>query len=164
MSAKSRTKGKVGEREVGALIRDLTGWDVRRRVRQYEGDSDLEGIPGWCAESKRHARAGRAELAKWWTQAVDQASRVGQLPVLFFRVNRDAWRAVWPLAVVVGGERSTDWLQYDLTAETSIAGWAAVARDLVRPVHPRDGSAGQWLAPIRGTRSEDVGTNEVVTA
>jgi len=133
MGAMSRTKGKVGEREVGALIRDLTGWDVRRRVRQHDGDSDLEGIPGWCAESKRQARAGRAELAKWWAQAVDQAARVDQLPVLFFRMNRDAWRAVWPLAVMLGGERSEGWLQYELAAETSIEGWAAVARELLAP-------------------------------
>ncbi|MCG3189304.1 MAG: hypothetical protein LKCHEGNO_01624 [Burkholderiaceae bacterium] len=131
MAAMSRTKGKVGEREIGALIRDLTGWEVRRRVRQHEGDADLEGIPGWCAESKRHARAGRADIAKWWAQAVDQAARVDQLPVLFFRIDRDAWRAVWPVALVLGAERSTGWLQYDLTAETSIAGWAAVARELV---------------------------------
>lgn len=133
MGAMSRTKGKAGEREVGALIRDLTGWDVRRRVRQYEGDSDLEGIPGWCAESKRHARAGRADIAKWWAQAVDQTSRVGQLPVLFLRQDRDAWRAVWPLSVLIGGESSAGWLQYDLTAETSLAGWAAVARELLAP-------------------------------
>lgn len=31
---KPRTKGKSGEREIAALVRDVTGWDVKRRVRQ----------------------------------------------------------------------------------------------------------------------------------
>ncbi|NZA00578.1 hypothetical protein H0I39_00080 [Ottowia beijingensis] len=57
MGAMSRTKGKVGEREIAALLAELTGCDVRRRVRQHDGDSDLEGLPGWCVEVKRHARA-----------------------------------------------------------------------------------------------------------
>jgi hypothetical protein len=73
MGAMSRTKGKAGEREIAALIRDLTGWDVRRRVRQHDGDSDLMGVPGWSIEVKRHARATRADLASWWQQTVDQA-------------------------------------------------------------------------------------------
>ena len=41
MGLKSRTKGKSGEREIAALVRDLTDWDVKRRVRQYEA------IRGW---------------------------------------------------------------------------------------------------------------------
>ena len=49
MGAMQRTKGQTGEREAAALIRDLTGWDVRRRVRQHDGDSDLEGVPGLSA-------------------------------------------------------------------------------------------------------------------
>lgn len=46
MSRMQRDKGKAGEREAAELVRELTGWDVRRRVRQHEGDSDLTGAPG----------------------------------------------------------------------------------------------------------------------
>ncbi len=46
MSAMQRNKGKGGEREAAELVRDLTGWDARRRVRQHPGDSDIEGVPG----------------------------------------------------------------------------------------------------------------------
>ncbi len=46
MSAMSRTKGQSGEREVSAIVRALTGWDVGCRVRQHGGDSDLEGSGG----------------------------------------------------------------------------------------------------------------------
>ena len=51
----SRTKGAAGERELAAALRELTGWDIRRRVRQHDGDSDLEGVPGWSIEVKRLA-------------------------------------------------------------------------------------------------------------
>jgi hypothetical protein len=103
VSASSRTKGQAGEREIAALIRDLTGWDVRRRVRQHDGDSDLMGVPGWSIEVKRRARALRSDIAAWWKQAVEQAG-AGDWPVLFFRADRDAWRAVWPLGVHLGGD------------------------------------------------------------
>lgn len=63
MSAMSNRKGKVGERELAGIIRDITGWPAQRRVRQNEGDSDIEGIPGWSVESKRHKTALRSEIA-----------------------------------------------------------------------------------------------------
>lgn len=37
MSGLSRTKGKAGARAIANLVRDITGWDVRRRVRQHDG-------------------------------------------------------------------------------------------------------------------------------
>lgn len=126
MGAMQRTKGQAGEREIAALIRDLTGWDVKRRVRQHDGDSDLEGIPGWSVEVKRHASATRCDIAGWWRQAVTQAK--GQLPVLFYRLDRDQWRAVWPAAVSMRGA-SEIWMGYEWTAEGSVEAWAAVARE-----------------------------------
>jgi hypothetical protein len=72
MTALSRTKGLVGEREVAGLIRDITGWEVRRRVRQHDRDSDLEGVPGWLIEVKRHAAATRSVIAGWWVQCEAQ--------------------------------------------------------------------------------------------
>ncbi len=125
MSRMQRTKGAVGEREAAVLIRDLTGWDVRRRVRQHDGDSDLTGVPGWSVEIKRHARALRGDLAGWWAQAVAQAARASAWPVLFYRADRDEWRAVWPLGLHLGAE----WTHYAMTVEGSIAAWAAVARE-----------------------------------
>ena len=49
MSAMQRNKGKTGEREVAALIRELTVWDVQRRVRQHDGDPTWwgAGLRGW---------------------------------------------------------------------------------------------------------------------
>lgn len=128
MGLKSRNKGKAGEREIAALVRELTGWEVRRRVRQHEGDSDLEGVPGWSVEVKRYAKAARADVRGWWGQAARQAGE-GQTPVLFWRQDRDEWRAVWPVAASLALQHADMWGGYDWTVEGSIEAWAAVARD-----------------------------------
>jgi hypothetical protein len=94
MGMMQRRKGKNGEREVAALLRDVTGHQVQRRVRQHDGDSDLVGIPGWCVEVKRHARGTTSTLQRWWVQTMAQA-RLGERPVMFFRFNGGQWRAVW---------------------------------------------------------------------
>jgi Holliday junction resolvase len=104
MGQMSRAKGKSGEREIAALLRDLTGWNMRRRVRQYDGDSDLVGVPGWSIEVKRYGTASRADIARWWAQTVAQAAT--DRPVLFYRQNRDDWRAVWPLSLELVAVRS----------------------------------------------------------
>jgi len=126
MGLKSRNKGKTGEREIAAIVRDLTGWDVKRRVRQHDGDSDLEGIPNFTPEVKRHATATRADVREWWKQAAEQAIAENRIPVLFYRRDRDEWRAVWPLGVESGGVFFT----YQWTAEGTVDAWAAVAREI----------------------------------
>jgi hypothetical protein len=128
MSAMQRTKGAQGEREISGVIRDLTGWDVQRRVRNHAGDSDLTGVPGWSVEVKRHKCAGRAEIAGWWRQSCAQA-RDG-LPVLFFRLDRDSWRAVWPVAVGLKMQRAEMWSGYEWTCEGTVEAWATVAREV----------------------------------
>lgn len=120
-----------GEREAADLVREHTGWDVRRRVRQHDGDSDLTGAPGWAVEVKRQRTASAGEVARWWGQAVAQASQAGpeHLPVLLYRADRGAWRAVWPLAVLLVGQRADYWRGIDWTADTTVQAWAAVARE-----------------------------------
>lgn len=133
-----RTKGQQGEREIAALIRDLTGWEVKRRVRNHAGDSDLVGIPGWSVEVKRYKAAGRAEIASWWRQSCAQATTLHGaacdgnstvcIPVLFYRLDRDFWRAVWPVAVGLAVQHDQQWSGYEWTVEGSVEAWAAVAR------------------------------------
>jgi hypothetical protein len=94
MSGASRTKGKAGERELAALLRTITGQDVQRRVRQHDGDSDLLGVDGHSVECKRYSSATPALVARWWQQTIAQAEP-GTRPLLFYRVNRRPWRAVW---------------------------------------------------------------------
>lgn len=101
MTATKRSQSKIGESEATPLVRELTGWDARRRVRQHDGDSDLMGVPGWSIEVKRHRSASRTDIARWWAQAVTQAGEL--LPMLLCRVDRGDWRAVGPLAVGAAG-------------------------------------------------------------
>lgn len=128
MSRMQRRKGQVGEREAANVITELTGWPVQRRVRNAAGDSDLVGIPGWAVEVKRHRQACPSLLAAWWEQTVMQAA--GQLPLLLYRLDRAAWRAVWPLAVSLRMQQAKHWREYEWTVEGSVAAWAAMAREL----------------------------------
>lgn len=128
MSMMQRTKGKSGEREIAGIIRDLTGWDAQRRVRQHDGDSDLVGIPNWSVEVKRHKAATRGQIAAWWRQTVDQATQ--GCPVLFYRLDRQDWRAVWPLSVTLADQRAEMWRAYEWTVEGTAQAWAAVAREV----------------------------------
>ena len=117
----SRTKGQAGEREIATILRDLTGWQIKRKCRQHPGDSDLEGIPGWSVEVKRHASIDRGDIRRFWVQACRQAQN-GDTPVLFYRRDRDDWRAVWPS----GDSLRSD---YEWTLEASPAVWAEYARE-----------------------------------
>ena len=134
MRAMQRNKGNSGEREAAEIVRQHTGWNVRRSVRQHDGDTDLEGVPGWVVEVKRHRTAMPGEMARWWAQAVAQARKRSPalLPVLLYRADRAEWRAVWPLSVLLAGQKGMCWAGIEWTADTTVQAWAAVARELVK--------------------------------
>lgn len=127
MSGMQRSKGKAGEREIASLLREVSGWDVQRRIRQHTNDDDLVGVPGWSLEVKRHRAATASVIAAWWAQAVAQAG--GSLPVLLYRLDRQEWRAVWPVSVLMTEQRADYWRGYEWTAETSVAAWVSVVRE-----------------------------------
>ncbi|MCA8435354.1 putative PDDEXK endonuclease [Burkholderia seminalis] len=131
MGLKSRAKGKVGEREIARIVASLTGWTVIRKVRQRDGESDLEGVPGWSVECKRYATATRADIREWYAQAARQATAEGKLPVLFYRLDRDEWRAVWPVSIGLAVQHGCMWSGYEWTCEGSVEAWAAIAADCV---------------------------------
>ena len=123
MGGLSRDKGKSGEREVARLLTDLTGYDVRRRVRQHLGDSDLEGLPNWEIEVKRYASATPALLKTWWAQAVAQSRRTNALPVLVYRADRSDWRAVWPAELHLPQRPGTLSASFDSTLNATPSTW-----------------------------------------
>ncbi len=98
MSAASRDKGRRGETELARVLQMLTDAPIRRRVRQHDGDSDLEGLPGWSVECKRRsAPPTPSELSAWWQQAVRQAAPEGLRPLLCWRADRQRdWTFTWP--------------------------------------------------------------------
>lgn len=91
MGKMSRQKGKVGEREVAALLREH-GFAGQRGV-QYQGgpdSADVIGLPGWHIEVKR---AERISIYP----ALDQAAEdMGphKKPVVFHRTNGSYWVAI----------------------------------------------------------------------
>lgn len=129
MGAFSRSKGKRAERSVAVILRELTGWDVKRRVRNLAGESDLEGVPGWSIEVKDCTILA---IPQWWRQAVGQAH--GEYPVLFYKIPRKGWRAMWPLAAVLGVDAADEWLGEEFACTSTIEAWACVAREVYRPV------------------------------
>ena len=94
MAGLSRTKGKAGEREAVRLLVEITGLDVRRKVRQHDGDSDVEGLPGWCVEVKRD---NGMSVAAMWEQAQRQC-RGSDRALLLYRRDRQPWTARWEIA------------------------------------------------------------------
>lgn len=92
MSASQRAKGQTGERELCALLSDELGITVRRNVDQARaGGADCLEIRGFAIECKRHERLSRPT---WWAQAVRQAEALKLEPLLFYRRNRQPWRAM----------------------------------------------------------------------
>ena len=94
MGRMQREKGKRGERELAACLREF-GYDCRRGV-QYcgkNGDADVVGLPGVHVEVKR------TEKLKLY-DALDQAARdarIGEIPVVFHRKNHCEWTCILPL-------------------------------------------------------------------
>lgn len=87
----SRAKGKGGELELAAVLRDR-GFDGARRGQQYHGGGDspdVVGIPGVHVECKR-VEAGN--LYTWLDQAIRDAG--ANLPVVAHRRNRREWVAI----------------------------------------------------------------------
>jgi hypothetical protein len=91
MARKSRNKGKVGEREVAALLRSH-GFDGARGV-QYQGgrdSADVVGLPGFHIEVKRaETFSPYKALEQAETDCGDDA-----VAVVFHRSNSRQWIAV----------------------------------------------------------------------
>lgn len=91
MGMKSKTKGKVGEREVAALLRKY-GFEGKRGV-QYQGgpgSADVIGLPGFHPEVKR---VEKFSLYAAMAQA-DADRDPGATPVVFHRSNGKEWVVV----------------------------------------------------------------------
>jgi hypothetical protein len=96
-------KGAFAEREVAALLSDLTGYPVERRLREGRIDDigDLDGLPGCVAQVKWYVNVQRA--VREGMPALMRQQTIADAPygVLFVRrsgrVDRDRWVAVMPL-------------------------------------------------------------------
>ena len=89
----SRQKGKRGELELAAILREHGFADARRGV-QYSGltgAADVVGVPGVHIEVKRYKTITRGQLEKALEQAKRDA-RAGEVPVVLYREDGKEWR------------------------------------------------------------------------
>ena len=89
MGKKSKTKGKVGEREAAAKLSHLLGTKVERS-QQYKGgqhSADLSGAGRLHPEVKR---TERLNLYDAMSQAANDAG-ANNLPIVIHRRNRQPW-------------------------------------------------------------------------
>lgn len=105
MGKMSRDKGKRGERELAALLREY-GYDAKRGV-QYKGGTDspdVTGLPGIHIECKR---VEALRLYDALTQA--KADAGDNMPVIIHRKNDCEWVVIQPL---------NDWIKLYRSWET----------------------------------------------
>ena len=90
MPINSRAKGKVGELEAAAFLRER-GFEAARG-QQFKGGSDspdVTGIPGFHIEVKR-VEAGNPYV--WLDQAIRDAA--DKTPIVLHRKNRRPWMVI----------------------------------------------------------------------
>lgn len=126
----ARSKGQSGERELAALLTELTGRTITRQVRQHAGDSDLIGLEYWSLECKRHAAVTPGKIDSWWWQCVEQSRASKKLPVLFFRADRGAWRCVWNADLHRRPMPQPLCSDYEATLEASPEVWWQLCKDM----------------------------------
>ena len=85
----SRDKGKRGERELAAILKEY-GYNEARRGQQYcgaDGSADVIGLPGIHIEAKR---VEKLNLTMAMAQSMNDA-RPGEIPAVFHRKNHRQW-------------------------------------------------------------------------
>lgn len=88
-SMNSRDKGKRGERELAAILKEY-GYNEARRGQQYcgaDGSADVIGLPGIHIEAKR---VEKLNLTMAMAQSMNDA-RPGEIPAVFHRKNHRQW-------------------------------------------------------------------------
>lgn len=100
------------------LPEGLTNELSRNLDQTRSGGHDILGLDGWAIEVKRYAQVLPADLERFWEQAVDQAKRCNQEPVLCYRADRRQWRVVMSLDAING--QVVNWESYDNTVEMSL--------------------------------------------
>lgn len=129
----SRAKGAAGERE---FIKELGSWigdelvaPLKRNLEQTRiGGHDIVGLEGWAIEIKRYRAIKEGDIARFWLQAVEQATRVSSKPVLAYREDFKSWRVRLAMGDLIPDgfylNNSVEW-----TAELSMEAFASIVRE-----------------------------------
>ena len=114
MPVNSKKKGAHGERELAAILHKELGVELKRNLEQARGGGyDLVAngyhpsalaLRKFALEVKRREKTTPALLASWWTQTVKQARESEKIPALAYRSNREPWRIMIPLDIIIQKE------------------------------------------------------------
>jgi len=96
MTTPSKRKGDQGEREIAAILTDLLGVKVRRKLGagRREDEGDLEGLPDCTIEVKSYADLARAINDGLHDLDREQANAGTTFGVVFVRRRGGRWIAV----------------------------------------------------------------------
>ena len=99
MTSRQQSKGDRAERELAAIIHDLTGWNVRRKLGAGRSDDtgDLDGIPDTTAQAKNYTDLLRAIRECLHDLPTQQANAGTTHAVGFVRRRGGQWVAVMNL-------------------------------------------------------------------
>lgn len=100
MGKMQRTKGQVGERELAKLIRENLHMDCQRRIEQTRDSGHDLDLMDYAIEVKR---AKKMNLNAWWKQTVENATTVGMIPVLAYRIDNYQWQIVMSFRDLLNG-------------------------------------------------------------
>lgn len=91
----SNRKGKVGEREIAAYLREH-GYTEARRGQQFHGGSDSPDVVGMTGFHIEVKRVERLDLNAAMEQSIRDAAE-NEIPVVFHRRDRDYWKVTMRL-------------------------------------------------------------------
>lgn len=147
----SRAKGAAGEREFIKELAQELGDDLvaplKRNLEQTRaGGHDVVGLEGWAIEIKRYRVIKEGDIARFWEQAVEQAERIGALPMLAYREDFKSWRIRVALMMSDDGEKlviadryiANEKWHVDWTAEISMMAFASIIREQHSATHLHD--------------------------
>lgn len=91
----SNRKGKVGEREIAAYLREH-GYAEARRGQQFHGGADSPDVVGMTGFHIEVKRVERLDLNAAMEQSIRDAAE-NEIPVVFHRRDRDYWKVTMRL-------------------------------------------------------------------
>ena len=133
----SRAKGASAEREfckeLSEHLGDTLVEPLKRNLEQTRnGGHDILGLEGLAIEIKRYRALSEADLTRIWKdQVLDQAQRVGGIPVLAYREDFRPWRIRLPMSTITGQTWDAGW-DMPWTIEVGMEAFAYCVREHLR--------------------------------
>lgn len=96
MTSRQQAKGDKAEREIAALLADLTGYRVRRKLGVGRADDigDIDGIPDTAVQVADWANVTAAVSQKPLGAEQQRINAGAGYAVTFVRIRGGTWRAV----------------------------------------------------------------------